>query len=149
MSRSVITSWGPSAWTLLHTISFAYPEEPTDDAKKRAYDFLCAFAANIPCKKCRDDWEPYIHAHLQSSDSEHLKNRETFSRFMTEAHNHVNRKLKKREFTYEQVCKLYAPPEATNRKRVLVRLSILMAVIVLVIFTIRAVVIHAPKKQIA
>lgn len=109
MARSAIGSWGPSAWTYLHTVSFSYAETPNDDDRQRMYEFMHSFAAVLPCKRCRLDWQEYIKTHLSSPFSDALASRDAFSRFVVDGHNYVNRKLKKNVVPYETVREWYTP----------------------------------------
>ena len=98
----------------MHTVSFAYPEDPSQQEKDTMYNFMNAFAAVIPCKRCRLDWQNFLQTHLSSSFSEHLKNRESFSKFVVDGHNYVNRKLGKSEVDYMRVLSWYDPRSATS-----------------------------------
>ena len=42
--------WGPAAWHLLHTISFNYPINPTEENKKQYKEFVESLANVLPCK---------------------------------------------------------------------------------------------------
>jgi len=46
------TVWGPSMWHFLHTMSFNYPGEPTDEQKKHYMDFILNLRNVLPCKYC-------------------------------------------------------------------------------------------------
>jgi len=45
--------WGPSAWTFLHTITFNYPEDPTEDDKRKYYNFFMNIKDVLPCKNVK------------------------------------------------------------------------------------------------
>ena len=42
--------WGPSAWHLLHTMSFNYPVEPTQEQKHHYRNFVLNLKNVLPCK---------------------------------------------------------------------------------------------------
>ena len=107
--KSAIKSWGPAAWTILHTISFAYPKKPTQRDRERVYEFMHAFSNVLPCARCRNDWVTYLADNLFSANSHHLQSRLAFSRFMVTAHNHVNEKLGKRTVDYATAARIYDP----------------------------------------
>jgi len=128
MNRSNISSWGPSAWTYLHTCSFAYPEDPTPTDKSNMYNFLIYFAKVIPCKRCRIDFSEYLNKHISNEESKPFKNRDSLSRFLVEAHNEVNRKLNKRVVSYEVVKSWYTEPQSD--------INLLLFVIILIVLGI-------------
>lgn len=85
--------WGPGLWKFLHMISFNYPMNPTEDQKKLYYDFMLSIGKVLPCKVCRDNYENNLDNIKFQINA--LENRKTFSEFMFNLHNEVNRKLGK------------------------------------------------------
>jgi hypothetical protein len=100
------TVWGPSLWHSLHTISFNYPVEPTKDDKTHYRDFILKLCHVIPCKYCRMNLRNNFKSlPLKTSD---MKSRDTFSRYIYNLHELVNKMLKKRSgLTYADVRKRY------------------------------------------
>tara|TARA_A100001011_G_scaffold96409_1_gene101414 strand:+ start:584 stop:1207 length:624 start_codon:yes stop_codon:yes gene_type:complete len=100
------TVWGPSLWHTLHVMSFNYPNNPTEKDKKDYRRFVLGLKCTLPCGKCRKNLKKNLKEHpLRMKD---LKNRETFSRWMYELHEIINRMLnKKSNLTYEQVRERY------------------------------------------
>ncbi|KAJ5046578.1 uncharacterized protein L3040_003817 [Drepanopeziza brunnea f. sp. 'multigermtubi'] len=84
---------GRSSWTLLHSITAAYPTEPTPTEQTQASTFVSLFAKLYPCWVCAEDFQDWMARNKVRTES-----REEFGRWMCEAHNDVNRKLGKREF---------------------------------------------------
>lgn len=98
--------WGPLAWTFLHTMSFNYPVHPTEDDKKHYKEYVYNLRYVLPCKYCRIN----LTNNLKKKPLEmcHMKNRETFSRYIYELHELVNRMLgKKSGLTYCEVRERY------------------------------------------
>jgi hypothetical protein len=97
--------WGPSAWTFLHAISFAYPESlPSPEHKQAVLNLFASLKYLLPCGDCC--------AHYCSSyDSESLKNsldsRDSFSKWLVNFHNAVNVRLKKPIYEYDQSKQLF------------------------------------------
>lgn len=89
----VTSVWGPPLWHTLHTISFNYPTHPDRETRKRYYKFLRSLQHVLPCRFCRDNYS----GNLQSLgfNKSHLRNRDTFSRFVYDLHEHVNEMLGK------------------------------------------------------
>jgi hypothetical protein len=97
-----VSVWGPCIWTFLHTISFNYKLNPTQEDKKNYRDFILSLQHILPCGKCRENLKRNFKK-LPLKD-EHLENRETFSRYIYTLHETVNTMLKKKSgLTYEEV----------------------------------------------
>lgn len=98
--------WGPLLWTFLHTMSFNYPVNPTPDEKKHYRDYMLSLQHVLPCKFCRINLKTnYKQMPLRMED---MKNRDSFSRYVYELHELVNRMLhKKSNLTYCDVRERY------------------------------------------
>jgi len=98
--------WGPSLWHYLHTMSFNYPVEPTEEQKHQYREFMLSLVNVLPCRYCRENLKKnYKKLPLTMA---HMKSRETFSRYVYELHEHVNRMLgKKSGLTYCDVRERY------------------------------------------
>lgn len=98
--------WGPMLWTVLHTISFNYPVEPTNEDKKHYKEFILNLQFVLPCKYCRTNLKKNLEKFPLTL--EHLKNRESFSRYIYQLHEIVNEMLgKKSGLTYCDVRERY------------------------------------------
>lgn len=86
--------WGPIVWTALHTISFNYPVNPTVEDKKNYKDFIYSLRHVLPCKYCRINLTKNLKQKPLSMC--HMKNRDTFSRYIYELHELVNKMLDKK-----------------------------------------------------
>jgi hypothetical protein len=88
------TVWGPSMWHYLHTMSFNYPNQPSAQDKRHYRDFVVGLRHVLPCKHCRTNLEKNFKAlPLRSSD---MASRDTFSRYIYNLHELVNKMLGKR-----------------------------------------------------
>ena len=88
------TVWGPSMWHYLHTMSFNYPVNPTEDDKKHYRDFVINLQYVLPCKYCRQNLANNLK--VMPLEKCVMKNRETFSRYIYKLHELVNKLLKKK-----------------------------------------------------
>jgi len=98
--------WGPAMWHYLHTMSFNYPVKPTPENKKHYRDFVLNLRNVLPCKYCRMN----LTNNLKKKPLQmcHMASRETFSRYIYELHETVNRMLgKKSNLTYCDVRDRY------------------------------------------
>lgn len=131
MSRASMRSWGPSAWTFLHTSSYAYSIEPTQEDRMNMYMFLYYFARVLPCKRCSDDFKLYLDKKLaERTASSILDSRKNMVRFVIDAHNAVNIKLGKRTYSYEEVDELYTTGKTSY---MLIILSLIICICILCI----------------
>ena len=98
--------WGPSMWHYLHTMSFNYPVSPTKEDKENYKKFILNLRNVLPCKYCRQNLRSNLKAHPLKPC--HMKNRETFSRFVYKLHETVNKMLgKKSGLSYCDVRERY------------------------------------------
>lgn len=86
--------WGPSMWHYLHTMSFNYPVNPTKEEKKHYKDFILSLQHVLPCKYCRINLKKNFK--LLPLRNDDMKNRDTFSRYVYNLHETVNKLLKKK-----------------------------------------------------
>ena len=86
--------WGPSMWHYLHTMSFNYPVNPTEDDKKNYMNFVLMLENVLPCKYCRMNLTTNFKNLPLTMAS--MKSRETFSRYIYDLHELVNTMLKKK-----------------------------------------------------
>lgn len=98
--------WGPPAWFFLHTVSFNYPNEPTEEDKKHYKEFIENLQFVLPCKYCRINLVKNLKQKpIKVRD---LINRENFSRYVYELHELVNTMLnKKSNLSYDDVRNRY------------------------------------------
>ena len=98
--------WGPLQWTFLHIMSFNYPIDPTPEDKVHYRDYILSLQHVLPCKYCRINLKTNLKTFPLTMDQ--MKNRESFSRYVYELHELVNRMLKKKSnLTYCDVRERY------------------------------------------
>lgn len=98
--------WGPPLWHSLHTISFNYPVNPTREQKQQYYAFFTSLQWVLPCKYCRDNFKKNLET--LPLDSYALSSRHTFSKWLYDMHNLVNKNLGKPiTLTFDQVRNRY------------------------------------------
>jgi hypothetical protein len=87
------TVWGPSMWHFLHTMSFNYPVTPTQEQKRQYMDFILSLRNVLPCKYCRMNLTNNLATRPLKMC--HMESRDTFSRFVYDLHEVVNKMLGK------------------------------------------------------
>jgi len=85
--------WGPSFWHSLHIMSFNYPVNPTKEDKKNYKNFILLLKYTLPCKICRNNLKKNFKS--LPLTNEHMKNRDTFSRYIYNLHELINKMLGK------------------------------------------------------
>jgi hypothetical protein len=100
------TVWGPSMWHYMHAMSFNYPIKPTSEQKKHYKQFVLNLQHTLPCGACRTNLKNNLKVHPLKSC--HLKDRTSFSRYIYDLHEIVNKMLGKESgLTYCQVRERY------------------------------------------
>jgi hypothetical protein len=102
----LVSVWGPLMWTYLHIMSFNYPIHPSEEDKTHYRDFIINLQYVLPCKYCRINLTNNFKT--KPLDMCHMKNRETFSRYIYDLHETVNKMLhKKSNLTYCDIRERY------------------------------------------
>ena len=98
--------WGPSMWHYLHTMSFNYPVKLTIEDKKHYKDFILNLQNVLPCRHCRENLKRNFKTHPLTNN--HMKNRDTFSRYIYKLHETINKMLGKNSgLSYADVRERY------------------------------------------
>lgn len=96
-------SLGPLLWTKFH----AYPWNADLTSARQ---WIEVFGNGIPCGECRSHWKRWVEEHPPD-----LRNAESLFRWTIDAHNAVNRRLGKREWTLDEaICKWATRPLLKN-----------------------------------
>lgn len=98
--------FGPPLWLFLHIISFNYPIQPSESDKHNYRNFILNLKNVLPCKTCRENLtKNFKHLPLTMKD---MKSRETFSKYIYNLHNVINKMLHKNvDISYDDVKKQY------------------------------------------
>ena len=52
--------WGRSTWKYLHTLTFAYPINPTDADKSKMINYFNQLPEFLPCTQCAESFKLYL-----------------------------------------------------------------------------------------
>lgn len=110
-----VKKWGPAAWVFLHTMTFNYSLEPTDEDKKRYSSYFKSNQEMLPCKYCRQSYEVYIE-YLPIEPF--LETREGVTYWLYRLHDLINKKLFVDSPPFEEVVKKYEKIRAKCSKMV-------------------------------
>tara|TARA_B110000483_G_scaffold201827_1_gene243112 strand:- start:4565 stop:5098 length:534 start_codon:yes stop_codon:yes gene_type:complete len=98
--------WGPGLWHSLHTISFNYPVKPRHCDKVQYRNFVLSLANILPCGKCRVNFHNNLKQLPLTMNK--MKSRHTFSRYMYDLHEVINKMLgKKSNLSYSDIRERY------------------------------------------
>lgn len=102
----VTYTWGPALWHSLHCMSFNYPVRPSESDKKNYKAFILNLQNVLPCGLCRENLKKNLK-NLPLLDK-HMKDRNSFSRYIYQLHEFVNKMLgKKSGLSYCDVRERY------------------------------------------
>lgn len=102
--------WGKSGWIFMHTISFNYPDKPTQKDIQNYKNFFMNIGEVLPCSYCRESYKEFI---TQLPIDPVLKSRKLLTRWLYKIHNKVNNKLRKQGLyneknpKYSEICAKY------------------------------------------
>ena len=88
------TVWGPTQWHMLHTISFNYPVNPSEEEKNNYRNYMLSLQNVLPCGACRKNLTNNLKNYPLTMD--HMKDRNSFSRYIYNLHEIVNEMLDKK-----------------------------------------------------
>lgn len=81
---------GRASWLLLHTIAANYPNEPTEEEKRKQTEFFYSFSNLYPCHICRLDL-----LHILKKHKINCENKMEYSKFIFNLHNMINEDIGK------------------------------------------------------
>lgn len=85
--------WGPHMWITLHSITFGYPINPTEENKIKYKKFFRLVGDLLPCFHCRESYNNFIKCGITKLDDSVFENRESLTKWLYYVHEAVNKKL--------------------------------------------------------
>ena len=100
--------WGPAGWVFLHCIAQNYPEQPNLEQREHYRSFFRLVGTVLPCRYCRESYQQFINEPDTLLDDKVMQNRTTFSKWLYNVHNKINKKLGINDpITFKQVTDKY------------------------------------------
>ena len=90
-----VETLGRATWTLLHTLTAAYPPAASPSMQSTTKSFIRTFSELYPCGYCAEDFRDWMK---EPGNEVRVTGREEFGDWACRAHNAVNVKLGKAEF---------------------------------------------------
>ena len=123
--------WGPPAWTFLHTVTFNYPENPTEDDKKNFYDFFMNLQYVLPCEKCKAHYKQNLKKYDLKNN---LGSRQDLVKWLIDLHNDINKDNGKPVWSYSEVYNkyqsMYKPSNTVNK----ILMFIILCIVLILLF---------------
>lgn len=94
--------WGPSAWKFLHTLTYAYPENPSLLEQTQAKNLFESLRYLLPCERCREHYEEEI-----AINPPNTLTKKSLSSWLVQVHNSVNDRLGKPQFSQTEADLTY------------------------------------------
>lgn len=85
--------WGPHLWESIHSITFGFPIEPTEEQKQDYMNFFKYLGKVMPCVYCRNSYGEFTTTGKTAIVYEIFENRDTLTKWGYDLHNIVNNKL--------------------------------------------------------
>ena len=100
--------WGASMWESLHCISFNFPHEPTDDDKKKYYNYFMSVGDVLPCCICKEHYIKYVNNDKTKLNIDVLQNRNSLTLWLYNFHKYVSKRIGfDYAMTYKIMCDKY------------------------------------------
>lgn len=89
--------WGSQAWHFIHSIAYAYPENPTDLEKTFYNQFIYSLSYVLPCSICSEHFMEILKYMPPKLDSQ-----QDFFNWSVDVHNEVNKNNGKPILSHEE-----------------------------------------------
>lgn len=96
--------WGPHVWQSLHYISLGYPDNPTENQKKKYKAFYLLLKDVLPCSLCANHYGENLNKMPLTDDI--FDNREKLVKWVIDIHNVVNEMKEKPIIRYVDARKM-------------------------------------------
>lgn len=128
--------WGPRAWIFLHSITLAYPVNPTYQDMDNYKRFFESLKYVLPCESCKEHFTDNIKKYPLTDQI--LRSKDLLCKWLIDIHNSVNMSTGKRVLTYQQVFDIYTSIYDENKKNYkLLYLLFFSILIILIIYIFR------------
>ncbi len=92
--------WGPPGWKFIHYVTLGYPNNPSDEIKRKYYNYFHALKHVIPCSICANHFTENLEK--RPLTNEVLNSRDNLINWGVDMHNFVNKMNNKKEYSYEE-----------------------------------------------
>lgn len=128
--------WGEYYWGVIHYITIAYPDNPTEDDKLHVKNFYNQLQHLLPCENCSYHYKLNLEKYPLTDDI--LSSRYKLIKLFVDIHNEVNRRTGKSEMGVEQVIEYYTTKKTSYNWNTIATLALMIFLIVLLIYYTRS-----------
>ncbi|AYV85396.1 MAG: putative FAD-linked sulfhydryl oxidase [Satyrvirus sp.] len=123
--------WGKSAWSFFHFVTLGYPENPTEDDKKKYFEYVQMLQYVLPCSKCRKNLTNHLKKYPLTKKA--LSNRTSFVKWGIDLHNIVNYHINKPMLTYAEAMEQISKLSEQNKKSSIKPIYYVLLVVAIII----------------
>lgn len=127
--------WGESFWNVIHYITVAYPNNPTEEDKQNMVAFLNSLKNVLPCENCRNHFKANLITYPLTNDI--LSSRYDFIKWAVTVHNEVNRRTGKPEMSVDHAIELYTNKKQQYDYTQIITIIMLVLLIILIVYYTR------------
>lgn len=92
--------WGESGWTLIHCITYTYPDNPSPSDIKNYETFFLSLQNVLPCPYCKEHYSKYIQ---NNPIKTHLSSKNKIINYFIKLRNYIDKHYKnKKPLTIKQ-----------------------------------------------
>ena len=102
--------WGPYIWYMLHGLAEKIKDKSFHGLKNELLEHIFNICVNLPCPSCSTHSREY----LQKIDFKKIKTKQELRLMLLDFHNNVNTRLRKPNFSYQQLIDKYKTVNFNN-----------------------------------
>jgi len=96
--------WGKHGWIFLHSVTMAYPDNPSENDKQNYKSFFHLVSLVLPCNVCREHLKQYMN---EIPIDKYLTCKKKLVEWLITIHNKTNQSLGKPILSYQEVIEIY------------------------------------------
>jgi hypothetical protein len=96
--------WGKHGWIFLHSLTMAYPDNPSENDIQTYKNFFMLLPEVLPCSACRQHLKEHF---CRFSLTAALKNKKMLVEWLINIHNETNKSLGKQTKSFDEVIDIY------------------------------------------
>lgn len=124
------TIWGKSYWDVIHIITIAYPENPTEQDKEDVKKFFELLKSLLPCGNCASHYQQNLKKFPLTDDI--LSNKERLVKWAVDLHNEVNLETGKKVFDINKLYSNYTKKEINIKTKMTMILTVILIILLII-----------------
>tara|TARA_B110000902_G_scaffold247189_1_gene303053 strand:+ start:410 stop:838 length:429 start_codon:yes stop_codon:yes gene_type:complete len=126
--------WGPHGWKFLHFVTIGYPENPTENEKKKYKNFFTLIKTILPCGLCAFNYKTHLQQHPLTDEI--MSNKNKLISWGIKMHNLVNIDNNSKVYSDDEAIKHIIKEKACQKERNINFEYLLIPVIVIALIII-------------